>query len=117
MLSFVTIVGLSNSLLMVLINFSSPDKSALGAVNGISTAVGVSERRDHADEQCMARVLGPSSIGALFAISMDGKVLDGRLWWIFMVVMSTANFATCLFVSPDRDPRTLRQEAAEEGLS
>jgi hypothetical protein len=42
MLSFVTIVGLSNSLLMVLINFSSPDKSALGAVNGISTAVGVS---------------------------------------------------------------------------
>jgi len=50
MLSFVTIVGLSNSLLMVLINFSSPDRSALGAVNGISTAVGVSEIRDHADE-------------------------------------------------------------------
>lgn len=43
MLSFVTIVGLSNSLLMVLINFSSPDRSALGAVNGISTAVGVSQ--------------------------------------------------------------------------
>lgn len=43
MLSFVTIVGMSNSLLMVLINFSSPDKSALGAVNGISTAVGVSQ--------------------------------------------------------------------------
>jgi hypothetical protein len=42
MLSFVTIVGLSNSLLMVLINFSSPDRTALGAVNGISTAVGVS---------------------------------------------------------------------------
>jgi hypothetical protein len=50
MLSFVTIVGLSNSLLMVLINFSSPDRSALGAVNGISTAVGVSKIRDHADE-------------------------------------------------------------------
>ena len=46
MLSFVTIVGMSNSLLMVLINFSSPDKSALGAVNGISTAVGVS-RTNH----------------------------------------------------------------------
>ena len=65
----------------------------------------------------MARVLGPSSIGALFAISMDGKVLDGRLWWIFMVIMSTANFATCLFVSPDRDPQGLREEAVEEGLS
>lgn len=51
----------------------------------------------------MARVLGPSSIGALFAISMDGKVLGGRLWWIFMVIMSTVNFVTCLFVSPDRD--------------
>lgn len=41
-LSFVTIVGMNNSLLMVLVNYSSPDKSALGAVNGISTAVGVS---------------------------------------------------------------------------
>jgi len=50
MLSFVTIVGLSNSLLMVLINFSSPDRSALGAVNGISTAVGVSNIRNQADE-------------------------------------------------------------------
>jgi hypothetical protein len=64
----------------------------------------------------MARVLGPSSIGALFAISMDGKVLDGRLWWIFMVIMSTANFATCLFVSPDKDPRALRDESLEEGI-
>jgi hypothetical protein len=35
---------------MVLINFSSPDKSALGAVNGISTAVGVSQGRDCADQ-------------------------------------------------------------------
>jgi hypothetical protein len=41
-LSFVTVVGMSNSLLMVLINYSSPDRSALGGVNGISTAVGVS---------------------------------------------------------------------------
>lgn len=65
----------------------------------------------------MARVLGPSSIGALFAISMDGRVLDGKLWWIFMVVMSSANFATCLFVSPDKDPRMTREEAAELGQS
>lgn len=41
-LSFVTVVGMNNSLLMVLVNYSSPDRSALGAVNGISTAVGVS---------------------------------------------------------------------------
>ena len=41
-LSFVTIVGMNNSLLMVLVNYSSPDRTALGAVNGISTAVGVS---------------------------------------------------------------------------
>lgn len=51
MLSFVTIVGMSNSLLMVLVNYSSPNKSALGAVNGIATAVGVScnsnQRRLH----------------------------------------------------------------------
>jgi len=42
MLSFVTFVSMTGSLLMVLVNFSSPDKTALGAVNGISTAVGVS---------------------------------------------------------------------------
>jgi len=40
-LSFVTFVGMTGSLLIVLVNFSSPDKTALGAVNGISTAVGV----------------------------------------------------------------------------
>jgi hypothetical protein len=40
-LSFVTLVGMSGSLMMVLVNYSSPDRSALGAVNGISTAVGV----------------------------------------------------------------------------
>jgi hypothetical protein len=59
----------------------------------------------------MARVLGPSSIGALFAVSMDGQVLGGRLWWIFMVIMSTANFATCLFVSPDKDRKGLSEDA------
>ena len=41
MLSFVTLVQMSGSLLMVLVNYASPDKTALGAVNGISTAVGV----------------------------------------------------------------------------
>lgn len=56
MLSFVTLVGLSNSLLMVLINFSSPDRTALGAVNGISTAVGVSHQHDNA----LITVYGPS---------------------------------------------------------
>jgi hypothetical protein len=58
----------------------------------------------------MARVLGPSSIGALFAVSMDGKVLGGRLWWIFMVIMSTVNFGTSLFVTSDR----ARQIAQDE---
>ena len=42
MLSFVTFVGMSGSLLMVLVNMASPDKTAYGAVNGIGTAVGVS---------------------------------------------------------------------------
>lgn len=62
----------------------------------------------------MARVLGPSIIGALFAISMDGKVLGGRLWWIFMVIMSTANFVTSLLVSNDGQTNVLRDE--EEGV-
>ncbi|ORY27177.1 major facilitator superfamily domain-containing protein [Naematelia encephala] len=87
LLSYVTLVGLNNSILMVLVNYSSPDRTALGAVNGISTAVG-----------CMSRVLGPSSVSALFAYSMDGKALGGRLWWIFMVVISAINWTACLFV-------------------
>lgn len=66
----------------------------------------------------MARVVGPSSVSAvcgifthlnhglhepsqLFAISMDGKVLGGRLWWIFMVVMSCLNGGVALFVAAD----------------
>lgn len=53
-LSMVSIVGMSNSLLMVLVNFSCPDQTAYGAVNGISTAIG-----------CMARVVGPSLVSAV----------------------------------------------------
>lgn len=65
----------------------------------------------------MARVLGPSIISALFAVSMDGKVLDGRLWWIFMVIMSTANFVTCLFVSPDGERRPIEdEERSSDGI-
>lgn len=30
---------------------------------------------------------------------MDGKVMGGRLWWIFMVIMSIINFISALFVS------------------
>ncbi|WVQ87383.1 hypothetical protein IAS59_001107 [Cryptococcus gattii] len=89
-LMFVTVVGMSSSLLMVLVNYASPDKTALGAINGIGTAAG-----------CMARVIGPSSVSALFAFSMDGQVMGGRLWWIFMVGMSLVNFGVCSLVAPD----------------
>ncbi|AAW41597.2 expressed protein [Cryptococcus deneoformans JEC21] len=89
-LMFVTVVGMSSSLLMVLVNYASPDKTALGAINGIGTAAG-----------CMARVIGPSSVSALFAFSMDGQVMGGRLWWIFMVGMSLVNFGICSLVASD----------------
>ena len=114
LLSLVTVVGMTGSLLMVLVNCSSPDRTALGAVNGISTAVG-----------CMARVVGPSLVSAvgavlrtvfradaqpqLFAISMDGKVLGGRLWWMFMVLMSIVNFTSAMFVAPDPSAVALQQ--------
>jgi hypothetical protein len=39
---------------MVIVNDSAPDRTALGGVNGISTAVG-----------CMARVVGPSLVSAV----------------------------------------------------
>ncbi|ORX39926.1 major facilitator superfamily domain-containing protein [Kockovaella imperatae] len=90
LLSYVTFCGMTSSLLMVLINFSAPDRTALGAVNGIATAVG-----------CMSRVIGPSLISALFAISVDRGILGGRLWWVFMLFASAVNFICCLFVQPD----------------
>lgn len=120
LLSYVSVVGMASSLLMVLVNHSSPDRSALGAVNGISTAVG-----------CMARVLGPSSVSAvrlllpfpkdrygadklkLFAISMDGKVLGGRLWWIFMAIISIINWIACQFV-PNEETHSSRLSAISE---
>jgi hypothetical protein len=54
LLSVMSISGMSNSLLMVLVNFSCPEKTAYGAVNGISTAVG-----------CIGRVVGPSLVSAV----------------------------------------------------
>ncbi|KAK8869738.1 hypothetical protein IAR55_000306 [Kwoniella newhampshirensis] len=101
-LSFVTLVGMSNGLLMVLVNFASPDKTALGAMNGIGTAAG-----------CMARVIGPSLVSALYAISMDGKVLGGRLWWIFMAFMSVINFGVTLLIERDKTAAGLRVEGGD----
>lgn len=53
-LSLATVVTMNSSLLMVIVNDSAPDRTALGGVNGISTAVG-----------CMARVVGPSLVSAV----------------------------------------------------
>ena len=90
MLSFVTFVGMTGSLIMVLINFSAPDRSALGAVNGVATAVG-----------CMAKVAGPSLVSTLFAVSIDRGILGGRLWWIVMIFASIINFTSAMCVAPD----------------
>ncbi|WVQ71733.1 hypothetical protein IAR50_001274 [Cryptococcus sp. DSM 104548] len=101
-LSLSSIVSISSSLLMALVNYSSPDRTALGAVNGISTAAG-----------CMARVVGPSSVSALFAISMDGQVMNGRLWWIVMVGMSIVNLGVCCLLENDA-PATRMYLAKDE---
>ncbi|WVW83031.1 hypothetical protein I302_105048 [Kwoniella bestiolae CBS 10118] len=98
-LSFVTVTNLTGSLLMVLINTSSPDKNALGAINGIGTAVG-----------CMGKVVGPSLISALFAYSMDTGFLGGRAWWIFMVFMSIINLVVSHLVDHEQDHPTSREE-------
>ncbi|RXK39482.1 hypothetical protein M231_03150 [Tremella mesenterica] len=104
LLSYVTVCGMSGSLLMVFVNYSSPDRTALGAVNGITTAVG-----------CMARVIGPSLVSALYAISMDGKILGGRLWWIFMVICSAVSLISAIFVQEPTPGQSLCEE--EEGTS
>lgn len=44
---------------------------------------------------------------------MDGKVMGGRLWWIFMVIMSIINFGSALFVAQD-PPRAGLQPINEE---
>jgi hypothetical protein len=43
---------------------------------------------------------------------MDGKVLGGRLWWIFMVFMSAVNFVSALFVA--EEPSKTRLEPVYE---
>ncbi|WWC61050.1 uncharacterized protein I303_103628 [Kwoniella dejecticola CBS 10117] len=100
-LSFVAVVNLAGSLLMVLINTSAPDKNALGAINGICTAVG-----------CMGRVIGPSSISALFAYSMDTHFMGGRAWWIFMVVMSSINLVVTFLVDEHDEDKRPQEEVA-----
>nr|XP_019013583.1 uncharacterized protein I206_01653 [Kwoniella pini CBS 10737]OCF52364.1 hypothetical protein I206_01653 [Kwoniella pini CBS 10737] len=100
-LSFVAIVNLSSSLLMVLINTSAPDRNALGAINGICTAVG-----------CMGRVVGPSLISALFAYTMDTHFMGGRAWWIFMVIMSTVNLSVTFLVAEHDEDKKPQDEVA-----
>jgi hypothetical protein len=39
---------------------------------------------------------------------MDGKILGGRLWWIFMAVMSTFNWTACLFITQDPAKKALQ---------
>lgn len=52
---------------------------------------------------------GPPLIPSkLFAVSMDGKILGGRLWWIFMAVMSTFNWTACLFITQDPAKKALQ---------
>jgi hypothetical protein len=45
---------------------------------------------------------------------MDGKVLGGRLWWIFMVVMSAINFVSALFMGDEPSRRGLSVIDEEE---
>lgn len=45
---------------------------------------------------------------------MSGKVLGGRLWWLFMVLMSLVNFVSALYVSPD--PLPISYAVADEEL-
>ncbi|ODO10776.1 hypothetical protein I350_01374 [Cryptococcus amylolentus CBS 6273] len=104
-LSLSSVVAISSSLLMAVVNYSSPDRTALGAINGISTAAG-----------CMARVIGPSSVSALFAISMDGQVMNGRLWWIVMVGMSLINLGVCCLLENDPSGSAYLPKDIEEGL-
>lgn len=57
LLCFTAIVQLNFSLLMVIVNNAAPDRSALGAVNGISSSVG-----------CLAKMLGPSIVSAVSVV-------------------------------------------------
>jgi len=45
---------------------------------------------------------------------MDGKVLGGRLWWIFMVIMSIINLITATFVQNETLPANGLEAIDEE---
>ncbi len=103
-LALSTFFGLSNSFSMVLVNMASPDKGALGALNGLSTSL-----------QCLARVLGPSTVSALFAVSIDRKILwGGQLWWVCMVLICSVSAVVGLLV---REKEPTYQSVASHSLN
>jgi hypothetical protein len=48
--------------------------------------------------RCLARVLGPSVVSALFAVSIDKGIWGGNLWWIVMVAICTVSAVVGLLV-------------------
>ena len=50
-LGFTTFIGMASSLQMVIVNTAAPDRNSLGAVNGLSTSVGVSTQSNAADSK------------------------------------------------------------------
>lgn len=55
--------------LMVLTNTMAPDRSALGAMSGMSVSA-----------SCLGRIVGAPICSTLFAISVSKKIWGGQMW-------------------------------------
>ncbi|KAH8087430.1 putative MFS transporter [Filobasidium floriforme] len=95
-LALSTFIGMSHSVSMVVVQLACPDKRAIAGLNGVSTCV-----------QCLSRVIGPWLVSSVFALSIDQKVLNGNLWWIFMAVISIISaFVSLLLEDKSRSGTT-----------
>lgn len=58
---------------LIMVNDAAPNRRSLGAINGWSQAV-----------SSLMRAIGPGSSSALFALSVDKRVLEGQLIWVVL---------------------------------
>ncbi|KAG8737783.1 hypothetical protein FRC10_007810 [Ceratobasidium sp. 414] len=62
---------------MIIARQSAPDQRALGATNGLNQF-----------SLCFARMLAPTAVSTLFALSSDYNLLHGHLVWVVMVLLA-----------------------------
>lgn len=81
---------LSSACNLIMVNDAAPNRRSLGAINGWSQAV-----------SSLMRAIGPGSSSALFALSVDKRVLEGQLIWVVLSALSVVSAMAALMLKND----------------